>query len=102
MSITTALAAQKAQFEADAAALTDTRLALEVSVLIERWYAAATMQAREEANAIQSYGVSGRQVTKRPGGELAMSVARLRSEIEACLFGGPIKVVDMRDATEVS
>jgi hypothetical protein len=96
MSITTALAAQKAQFEADAVTLSDTRLALDVAVLIERWHGAATALAAEEANPIESYGISGRNVQRRKLTELSNKVDQLRSSIEAALFGGGAKLADCR------
>ena len=97
MSLTTALAAQKAQFEEDAAALSDTRLALDVAVLIERWHGAATALAAEEANPIESYGISGRTVQRRNLTELSNKVDQLRGSIEAALFGGGAKLADCRD-----
>ena len=96
MSLTTALAAQKTQFETDAAALSDTRLALDVAVLIERWHGATTALAAEEANPIESYGISGRNVQRRKLTELSNTVDQLRASIEASLFGGGAKLADCR------
>jgi hypothetical protein len=96
MSITTALAAQKTQFETDAAALTDTRLQLEASVLIERWHAAATALATLEAQSIDSYSLSGRNIQRRRITDASETVARLRGEIESALFGGSTILADHR------
>jgi VIT1/CCC1 family predicted Fe2+/Mn2+ transporter len=97
MSLTTALAAKKARYETHMAALSDTDLALEVAVRIERWYAALTALAAEEANPIESYGISGRTVQRRKLTELSNLVDQLQSSIEAALFGGGAKLADCRD-----
>lgn len=96
MSVTTALAAMKAQFDLDAAQLTDTRRALDATLAIERWHAAATALATEETNAIQSYSISGRSVSRKPSDDQRMTVERLLCEVKACLFGGNLKVADCR------
>jgi hypothetical protein len=103
MSLTTALAARKAQYEADAAALSDTRLALDAAIAIERWYAAAVAQAENESTSVQAYSIAGRSVTRRGAGSSAgvAAVDMLRAELEALLFGGNVKVADGRDAFDL-
>lgn len=100
MSVATALAAQKAQFDADAATLTDTRLQVSANLAIERWYASASALATEEANALQSYSISGRSVTRKNLDDMRATVDRLRAEVEALLFGGNVKLADNRCASE--
>jgi hypothetical protein len=100
MSVATALAARKAQFDLDAAALSDSRLALDATLAIERWYAAASALATAETESVQSYSISGRSVTRKITDNQRNAVDQLRAEVEALLFGGNIKLADSRAAWE--
>jgi hypothetical protein len=98
MSVSTALTAMYNQYVADAATLSDSRRVLQANLAIERWYAAATAHATEEANAIQSYTIAGRSISRRAIGDLARAADTLRVEVEGILYARGSVLIDMSQA----
>lgn len=100
MSIATALAAEKAYYSTQAALLTNALAKVQADSAIEIWYTAAVAQATEDANAVQSYTIAGRSVTRRATQDGAKAVTDLKSKIMELLYCGPFVSVDLSSSAD--
>jgi hypothetical protein len=94
MGVATAQAAQKAYFLAVATTLPDADAVLAANYAIERWDAAATTLANQEAQELQSYSISGRSASYKEGDNMLSGVAQLLAEVRACLSDGNVSICD--------
>ncbi len=91
-----AIAALKAEYITQAAALTNTHLQLDVTMRIEQWAGAMTAAAALQSERLQSYSMGGNSYTRRNVPELEASAEMLKQTIENMLFGHGSRLVDHR------
>ena len=90
----TAIAALKAEYIAQAAALSDTRQQLDVTMRIEQWSGAMTAAAALQSERLQSYSMGGNSYTRRNVPELEATAEGLKNVIDSILYGGGSRIVD--------
>jgi len=92
--IENAIAALKAEYIAQAAALGDTRATLDVTMRIEQWAGAMVAAASLQSERLQSYTMGGNSYTRRNVPELETSAENLKAEIERVLYGHGSRLVN--------
>jgi hypothetical protein len=91
-----AIAALKAEYITQAAALNNTRAQLDVTMRIEQWAGAMTAAAALQSERLQSYSMGGNSYTRRNVPELEATAETLKQTIENALYGGGSRLVDNR------